>query len=43
MFAITYFFMGMEFVTIQMDDPYGDDDTDLNLTVMSEVGIILQY
>lgn len=33
-FCITYFFFGLEFVSIAMDDPYGDDPTDLNLNVV---------
>lgn len=27
-FVLTYGFMGMEFVSIQLDDPFGDDAND---------------
>jgi predicted membrane chloride channel (bestrophin family) len=29
-FVITFGFIGMEFVSIQMDDPFGDDENDFN-------------
>lgn len=37
-FFVTYAFVGLEFVSIEMDDPFGDDDNDLNvLSVVEKV------
>jgi len=36
-FFITYGFFGLEFVSIELDDPFGDDPNDLEMRKLSEV------
>jgi len=37
MFFITYGFFGLEFVSIELDDPFGEDDNDLAIDDLSKV------
>ena len=38
-FFITYGFFGLEFVSIELDDPFGDDPNDLEMRALSSVVI----
>lgn len=35
-FFVTYAFLGLEFVSLEMDDPYGDDPNDLEIGSLAE-------
>ena len=37
LFLITYGFIGIELVSIELDDPFGDDPNDLDVMVMAQV------
>lgn len=36
-FFLTYGFVGLELICIEMDDPYGDDPNDFNVQALTEV------
>jgi len=36
-FFLTYGFLGLEFISIEMDDPYGDDPNDFNVVALANV------
>lgn len=43
MFFITYGFFGLEFVSIELDDPFGEDDNDLAIDDLSKVCIFFYF
>ena len=38
-FAITYAFVGLEFVVIELHDPFGDDPNDIEVARLTEITI----
>ena len=36
-FLITYGFIGLELISIEMDDPFGDDPNDFNVDALARV------
>jgi predicted membrane chloride channel (bestrophin family) len=42
-FVLTYGFMGLETVSIELDNPFGDDDNDFDNLEMAYVSIIGEW
>jgi len=42
-FFVTYGFVGLEYVSTELDDPFGDDATDFDDLGMAEVSIHIYY